>query len=67
MRRRRSGTGRPAVAEDGRVRRPLPEPAFEVPGSGRAWLGGPTDARENLKKLRRQLGLRNNWCFAKSD
>src|SRR5271157_2750860 len=24
------------------------------------WLGGPTDARENLKKLRRQLGLRNN-------
>ena len=23
-------------------------------------LGGPTDARENLKKLRRQLGLRNN-------
>src|SRR5271157_5328620 len=22
--------------------------------------GGPTDARENLKKLRRQLGLRNN-------
>ena len=60
VRRRRSGTGRPAVAEDGRVRRPLPEPAFEVPGSGRAWLGGPTDARENLKKLRRQLGLRNN-------
>ena len=35
---RRSGTGRPAVAEDGRVRRPLPEPAFEVPGSGLAWL-----------------------------
>src|SRR5271157_5375687 len=60
VRRRRSGTGRPAVAEDGRVRRPRPEPAFEVPGSGRAWLGGPTDARENLKKLRRQLGLRNN-------
>ena len=58
MRRRRSRTGRPAVAEDGRVRRQLPEPAFEVPGSGRAWLGGPTDARENLKKLRRQLGLR---------
>jgi hypothetical protein len=24
------------------------------------WLAGPTDARENLKKLRRQLGLRNN-------
>src|SRR5208283_2229494 len=60
VRRRRAGTGRPAVAEDGRVRRPLPEPAFELPGSRRAWLGGPTDARENLKKLRRQLGLRNN-------
>ena len=26
--RRRSGTGSPAAAEDGRVRRPLPEPAF---------------------------------------
>jgi len=38
----------------------LPEPAFEAPGSGRAWLGGPTDARENLKKLRHQLGLHNN-------
>ena len=24
------------------------------------WLAGPTDARENLKKLRRQLGLGNN-------
>src|SRR5271157_921629 len=33
---RRSGTGRPSVAEDGRVRRPLPEPAFEVTGSSRA-------------------------------
>ena len=32
----------------------------EAPGSGRAWLGGPNDARENLKKLRRQLGLGNN-------
>jgi hypothetical protein len=42
------------------VGRPLPEPAFEGPGSSRAWLGGPTDARENLKKLRHQLGLRNN-------
>ncbi len=58
--RRRPGTGRPALAEDGLVRRTLPEPAFEVPGSSRAWLGGPTDAREDLKKLRRQLGLRNN-------
>ena len=56
---RRPGTGRPSVAEDGRLRRTLPEPAFEVPGSNRAWLGGPTDARENLKKLPRQLGLRN--------
>ena len=35
--RRRSGTGRPSVAEDGRVRRNLPEPAFEIPGSSRAW------------------------------
>jgi len=34
--------------------------SLEVPGSSRAWLGGPTDARENLKKLRPQLGLRNN-------
>jgi hypothetical protein len=25
-----------------------------------SWLAGPTDARENLKKLRRQLGLGNN-------
>ena len=50
----RPGTGRPAFAEDGRVRRTLPEPAFEVLGSSRAWLGGPTDARENLKKLRHQ-------------
>src|SRR5208337_5351418 len=58
--RRGSGTGRPPVAEDGRVRRTLPEPAFEVPGSSREWLGGATDAHENLKKLRRQLGLRNN-------
>ena len=24
------------------------------------WLAGPTDARENRKKLRRQLGLGNN-------
>jgi len=57
---RRSGTGSPSAAEDGLVRRPLPDPAFEVPGSSRAWPGGPTDARENLKKLRCQLGLRNN-------
>jgi len=34
--RRRPGTGRPALAEDGRVRRTLPEPAFEVLGSSRA-------------------------------
>src|SRR5271157_1106581 len=39
--RRRSGTGRPAVAEDGRVRRPLPEPAFEAPDSGRAAVSVP--------------------------
>ena len=52
--RRRPGTGRPSVVEDRRVRRSLPEPAFEVPGSSRAWLWGPTDARENLKKLRHQ-------------
>ena len=58
--RRRPGTGIPALAEDGRVRRTLPEPVFEVPGSSRAWLEGPTDAYENLKKLRRQLGLSNN-------
>jgi len=58
--RRRPGTGRPALAEDGLVGRTLPEPTFEVPGSCRVWLGGPTDARENLKKLRRQLALRNN-------
>src|SRR5208337_4632229 len=45
--RRRSEAGRLAVIEDGRVRRPLPEPAFEVPGSGCARLGGPTDARDN--------------------
>ncbi len=34
--RRRSGTGSPSAVEDGRVRGPLPEPAFEVPGSSRA-------------------------------
>src|SRR5208337_2928814 len=62
------GLGRPLIPtafvanlfRSARVSRPLPEPAFEVPGSSRAWLGGPTDARENLKKLRRQLGLHNN-------
>src|SRR5271166_830313 len=66
---RRSADGRspgeaPTVGDCGRRGRAgqeaLPEPAFEVPGSSRAWLGGPTDARENLKMLRRQLGLRNN-------
>ena len=37
--RRRSGTGRPAVAEDGRVRRPLPEPACTRPTFHRYWTG----------------------------
>src|SRR5271157_5528527 len=37
--RRRSGAGRPAVAEARRVRRPLPEPACARPTYHRHWTG----------------------------